>query len=506
MTGTTDSRANDRAATAAVDFNSLLMCANVLAAAAIVLAPLRQNNPYLDRETIVLGLLLCLQTHAALMLERLRRDPMIILLAIEMIFYYALRIFTLALYPFSLVFGRYPYAPADTNHALTFILIANILMYAGLYLAGSPHRTAVDASGWRAAVPSRVAFLIALAIGVNYFSESHSPGEVPPRILGFLELFVSANVIILMGLAYYFLFRRSLSHTFAVVLGLLIVFEMVVHTLAGSRSAIVTFIQDLVFVGLAMFGCVRLPRRYVVMGVLSIPLVAALLILTFEISTYNRSNRQLGASFDLGGAVAMAANAGAGQSVKDSLDLALPLIFARIGFLDYSAEVMAHRAQYRSVINLPVYGESVVDNILTPGFDVYDMPKVANALQYVYMDWGTPSKVDVPDNYQSDQLGIYGEYYALFGLAGLPLIFITAYMFKGLYVRVTSVTPYFLVVKRVVILYLFLEVIRSFGIDWVLAETVPIVAAIYLYSYFFKSKPIAPTPVARQIVGVAADA
>jgi hypothetical protein len=291
-----------------------------------------------------------------------------------------------------------------------------------------------------------------------------------------------------------------------VVLGVLIVFDMFVHTLAGSRSAIVTFIQDLVLIGLAMFGCVRLPRRYVVMGVLSIPLVAALLILTFVISTYNRSNRQLGASFDLGDAVAMGANAGADQTVKDSLDLTLPLIFARIGFLDYSAEVMAHRAQYRSVINLPVYGESVVDNILTPGFDVYDMPKVANALQYVYMDWGTPSKVNVPDNYQSDQLGIYGEYYALFGIAGLPLIFIAAYMFKRLYVRVTSVTPYFLVVKRVVILYLFLEVVRSFGIDWVLAEAVPIVAAIYLYSYFFRSKPIAPTAAARRIAAVAAGA
>jgi hypothetical protein len=495
---------SDRAATTAVDFNSLLMCANVLVAAAIVLAPSTLNNPYLDRETIVLGLLLCLQTHAALILERRRRDPMMVLLAAEMIFYYALRIFTLTLYPFSFVFGRYPYAPADTNHALTFILIANILMYAGLYLAGTPQRAAVDASGWRAVLPSRVAFLIALAIGVSYFSESHSPGEVPPRILGFLELFVSANVIILMGLAYYFLFRRSLSHTFTVVLGVLIVFDMFVHTLAGSRSAIVTFIQDLVLIGLAMFGCVRLPRRYVVMGVLSIPLVAALLILTFVVSTYNRSNRQLGASFDFGGAVAMGANAGGDQTLKDSLDLTLPLIFARTGFLDYSAEVMAHRAQYRSVINLPVYGESVVDNILTPGFDVYDMPKVANALQYVYMEWGTPSKMNVPENYQSDQLGIYGEYYALFGVAGLPLIFIAAYMFKRLYVRMTSVTPYFLVVKRVVILYLFLEVVRSFGIDWVLAEAVPIVAAIYLYSYFFRSKPIAPTAAARRIAAVAA--
>jgi hypothetical protein len=475
----------------AVDLNSLLICANIAVAALIVLGgSWTDGNPYIDRTTIVLGLLLCVQTHLALMLERSRRDPLILLITIDMIFYYGLRIFTLALYPFSLVFDRYPYAPADTDYALVFILIANLFLYGGLYLAGSPSNPQVATGNWRAFAPSRVVFLIVLAIGVTYFGESHEPGVAPARIVGFLELFVSSNVIILMALAYYFLFRQSLSRGFAVILGSLILLDMAIHTLTGSRSAIVTIIQDCVFVGLAMSGRLQLRRVWVVLGLIALPSVVVLLIGAFIVSTYNRSSRQLGASFNLTQAIHTAGEAGTDIPIQEGLETTLPLVFARAGFLDYSIEAIAHRAEYLSVINLPAYGESIVDNILTPGFDVYDMPKIANALEFVYMDWGRPSKIDVPESYQSDPLGIYGEFYVLWRYASLPLIFVTAFLFKRLYIRARSGNPFFLVVKRVIILYLFLEIIRSFGIDWVLAETVPIVAAIYLYKYFFASKPM----------------
>jgi hypothetical protein len=477
-----------------IDLNSLLIGANLVVAALIMLASSwTEGNPYIDQDTIVLGVLLCVQTHAALVLERRRRDPFIVLLAVEMIVYYSLRIFTLTLYPFSLVFDRYPYGTADSNYALVFIIISNVFLYAGSYLAGSRRDQALNAVNWKATAPSRVGFLIVVAIGVSYFSENHAPGESVPRVVGFLELFVSANIIILMALAYYFLFRKSLGKGFAVMLGLLILVDMVVHTLTGSRSAIVAFVQDCVLVGLAMMGCIRLRRAYVLGGLFLLPLLVVLLVGSFIISTYNRTSREIGASFDLGRAFNMAQQGSSDLWIKESLDATLPLILARVGFFDFSAEIIAHRAQYRSVINLPVYGESIVDNILTPGFDVYDMPKVANALQFIYMDWGTPSKQDVAESYQSDQIGIYGEFYALFGYASLPLMFLTPYLFKELYVRATSANPFFLLLKRVVILYLFVEVIRSFGIDWVLAETVPIVVAIFAYTYFFSTRPMSAT-------------
>lgn len=475
-----------------IDLNSLLIFANLAIAALLVWAYSRTaGNPYIDQETVVLGLVLCAQTYVALMLERLRRDPLVLLLALEMIAYFSLRILTLAIYPISEVFDRYPYGVSDSNFALIFIIIANFFLYAGLFAARSSGAQPIDATNWGPSAPSRVAFLVALAIGVSYFTAGFRAGESLPRVIDFLQLFVSANVIILMSLAYYFLFHKSLSRGFAALLGILILVDLVVHTLSGSRSAIVAIIQDFILVGLAISGCIRLRRTHVTVGLILLPVVVMLLVGSFLVATFNRANREIiGASFDFGRAMQTAQLASEDMPIAESLDRTVPHVLARVGFFDYSAEIIAHRAQYGSLINFSVYGESIVDNILTPGFDVYDMPKIANGLQFIYLEMGTPSKVDVPEMYQSDQLGVYGELYALFGYACLPLMFLIAYLFKQLYSRVRSTKPFMLVVKRVVVLYLFVAVIQSFGMDWVLAESVPILAAIYLYEFFFPSKRV----------------
>ena len=70
----------------------------------------------------------------------------------------------------------------------------------------------------------------------------------------------------------------------------------------------------------------------------------------------------------------------------------LPPIFNRAGFFDYSAEIIAHSDRYKEEFNLATYAKSIIDNLLTPGFDVYDQPKISNALQFIYADLGKPSK------------------------------------------------------------------------------------------------------------------
>jgi hypothetical protein len=473
-----------------IDFNSLLIGANAAVACLVLFASSWTNgNPYIDGESIGLAALLCAQTHVALVLERRRRDPFVLLLAFEMIFYYSLRIFTLVVYPFSTVFDRYPYYSQDSNQALIFIIIANLMLYGGLWAVRSPD-PAPESTRWRAVAPGRVILLLVSAIGTTYFTQSFSTQGDVPRALDFLSLFLTANIIVLMALTYYFLFRETLSKRFAATLGLLILIDMIVHTLAGSRSAIITFVQDCVFVALALWGRIRFRRAHVVIGLVVSPLVLLLLIGSFLVSSYNRSSREIGASFDIRRAITSATDAGSQLSLDSEIGVALAPMLARVGFFDISAEIIAHRAEYRSVINTSAYGKSIVDNILTPGFDVFDWPKTGNALQFIYMDWGTPSKRDVPESYQSDPLGLYGEFYALFGYASLPLMFLASYGIKFLYQRLRSSSPFFLVIKRVIVLYVFLELLRSFGLDWILAELVPLVAAIYLYSFFFASKRV----------------
>jgi hypothetical protein len=471
-----------------VDFNSVLIGANLLVMGLLFYALAHaEPNRYVNQASILLGIVLCAQTHIALWLERRQRDPFVILFTFTMIFYFSLRVFTLTIYDFSDVFERYPYDTGDSNYALIFILIANLFLYFGLYVVKIKGNQAVDAAGWKASSSTRIVLLMVAAIFFAYFSgASGTDSEAESsRLLSVLGIFLTPNIIVLMALSYFFLFRRTLTRKFALTLASLIASEMIVHTLIGSRSAIVVIVQNCIFVWLAMAGCIRIRRKYLLVSVALLPVFILLLVASFAVSTYNRATQIVGGSFDVQKAFQSGLEAASGVSVASTLDVILPPLLSRAGYFDYSAEVIAHRAQYRSALNLSSYGKSIVDNILTPGFDVYDQPKISNALHFIYGERGEPSKEQSSEDYQSDQFGVYGEFYGLFGYACLPLLFAGAYLVKRVYVRLRSSNPFILLMKRVVVLYVFDRLVNSYGIDWIIGETIPLVAAIFLYTFFF---------------------
>ena len=473
-----------------IDFNTVLTGANLLFAGLFVFQCTRfEGNEYVNKDTMLLGIVLCLQTHIALRLEGRRRNPFIILLTFSMLFYYSLRLLTLSLYPFSVVFDRYPYAASNSNFALIFIIVANVFLYASFHIVRFKRNYVVNASEWRAASPWRVVFLVLAAIIFAYFSGIYWTEDNVPRVLNFLTIFLSQNIVLLMTLSYYLLFRKSLTKKVALTLAVLIVTDMVAHTLMGSRGAIVSIIQNYILVTLAIGSCIQIGRKYLILGFVLFPVVLALLVASFAISTYNRAYRDSASSLNLSQAVELARESSSAFSVDSIVDTVMPLIAARAGFFDFSAEIIAHRDEYNSVINLSSYGKSIVDNILTPGFDVYDQPKISNALQFVYSDLGPPSKERESESYQSDQLGMYGEFYALFGYASLPLFFLVGYLFQRVYVGMRSANPFVLTMKRVIVLFVFVRMLDSYGVDWTILETLPLVAAIYIYRYFFFSKP-----------------
>jgi hypothetical protein len=472
-----------------IDFNGVLTGANLLIAATSMFAFRHADgNEYVDQETLVLGVVLCVQTHMALWLEKRRRDPFVILLAFSMIFYYSFRLLTLNLYPFSLVFERYSYSASDSNYALIFIIVANMFLYAGLYLVRFNGSLAISPGDWKASSPMRVGYLMLVAIIFAYFSGGYWTEDNIPRVFNFLVIFVAQDIILLMAMAYYFLFKKSLTRNVGVMIALLIVVDIVAHTLLGSRSAIVFTIQNYIVVTLVIVGCVQFRRRYFVLGIALFPVVVALLVGSFAISTYNRAYRNSGAGLDVSRALEVTVEASSALSVESTLDTVVPLIAARAGYFDFSAEIIAHRDEYSSVITPSSYAKSIVDNLLTPGFDVYDQPKISNALRFVYEGAGRPSKELVTESYQSDQLGIYGELYALFGYFSLPLFLLVAVALKKLYVRFREENPFTLVMKRVVVLLVFVRTIDSYGFDWTLVETVPLIAAIYIYRFFFSAR------------------
>jgi hypothetical protein len=480
-----------------IDFNSVLTGMNLLVACLIVLRiSYVQDNDYIDQKTIALGVLLSIQTHLALRLERKRRDPFVILLAFTTIFYFSLRIFTLTVYPFSVVFLRYTYGPEQSNYALMFIIVANVFLYAGFLSVAFDRNAATNSQDWKPTSSGRIIALMVISIIYSYFSGIYWTPDELPRIVSFVGMFISPPVILLMALAYFMLFRKSLSKGAAYTISALIVLEVVAHTLAGSRSGITTLVQNIMLVILSIASRIRFRKAHFVLGCVLAPVVLAFLVGTFAISSYNRAHKEGLASLDLGQAINLAGQAASEIGENSELEIVLPPIFDRAGFFDYSAEIIANRDRYKEVFNFSSYARSIVDNLLTPGFDVYDQPKISNALQFVYEDLGAPSKEQVTESYQSDQFGIYGELYALFGYASLPLFFLVAILLKRAYVRLDNENPFSLSMMRVVVLSVFVKIVDSYGMDWTIIETVPFVVAIYLYKFVFRARKI-PERVSR---------
>ncbi len=474
-----------------VDYNSVLIGLNFIVACLVVSRYSQvQNSDYVDQQTIVLGVLLSLQTHFALLLERRRRDPFVILLAFTTILYFSLRLFTLALYPFSVVFLRYAYGPRDSNFALIFMLIANCFLYAGFRCVKFKKNTVIDSHDWRPKSPARVIMLMLASLAYSYFAGIYWTPEDQPRIVSLVGIFVSPPIILLMALSYFILFRETLDRRTAIIIAVLIGLEIVAHTLAGSRSGITTLIQNIMLAVLAISSRIRIRRNYFILGCVLAPVVLAMLIGTFAISTFNRSHREGEATLSLGQAIELGGEATKELGANSELEIVLPPVFDRAGFFDYSAEIIAHRDIYAQVFNLSTYAKSIIDNLLTPGFDVYDQPKLSNALQFVYDDLGEPSKEEVTEIYQSDQFGIYGELYALFGYGSLPLFFLIAFLLKRVYVRLKSENPFTLAMKRLIVLSVFVKIVNSYGMDWTIIETVPFVVAIYLYKFLFRSRRV----------------
>jgi hypothetical protein len=209
----------------------------------------------------------------------------------------------------------------------------------------------------------------------------------------------------------------------------------------------------------------------------------------FAISTYMRMTKDSMGVQDLGRSVSSIGEAASETLGGPAAEALIGSVFARAGFLDFSAEVIANSERYSTVITLPAYFRSLVDNVLTPGFDLFDQPKIANSLLFVYREWDAPSKraVDTLGGYQSDQIGIYGEMYVLFGYSSLPLFLVLAWGIKRIFVALRGGNPYLLAMKRVIVLSFFVRTLDSFGLDWSVGEIVPILVATYLYSIVFSS-------------------
>lgn len=441
---------------------------------------------YVNFDTILLGTLLSLQIGTFLIFEKKKRDPFILLLCLQMTIYFLLRIVTLLSYEFSFVFQRFPFTPADLNHSLVFILVANLVFYFGIKINGLRTNVFDKVLETRPVQVNLVVVVIAIGYFVAFYQKIG---------LGFLggimemvkTLFVNLGTMLFMSIVFMLAFKDRIDSKIKRIIFIGILGMMILQTLTGSRSAILTMINYLIFGLLALHDYIKVEKKYLVVGAVLLPVM----IVLFALTTFLRP--RLENRSDISGETFEVLNEfDVNEVVLEGSDLVLAQVSDRIGFLDYCAETMSNSDRYSGIFNPWYYFKSIVDNILTPGFSVFDAPRVANATNFVYNDVGTPSLIKVSEAYQSDQFTMYGEYYALFGKwFSLIPIFFTGFFFKKIYLNLNQNNIYLFFLKRAIILSVFYSTLNSFGLDWILLDVTSIFFTYQIFKSFFRFKKLA---------------
>ena len=466
-----------------VDFRSILIVINIIVAIASILAYFFiGKTQYVDWVTVCLSTILSLQTISILVYEKDRRNAFIIIVTFIITFFYSFRILTLTIYEWSNVFSRYNYSVNDSNYALLYIILANIFLYGGLINA-KVKRYKVDA-GESKPKGAALYYIILLSVLIlfDYTKKSYWNEDNIPPALNFLLLILSSKILILLTIAYLLKYKNFISNIYINLIILLITIETILNTISGSRSAMLLVFNDVLITLLALNECVRIRRNVLIRMLYLSPVIIVLVFGSFGVATYIRESNNGAFYVELGQSIESISNI---DMASASADL-LSKTFDRIGYFDYSAEIIANRMHYAEIFNLEFYIKSAVDNILTPGFDIFDQPRVENALMFIYGNLGIPSKVATYEYYHSDQLGIYGEFHNLFGFFSFPIFFIVAFVFRRLYLGITG-SEFKDLLKKIFILHIFFITFNSFGLDWILTEGIMLCLAFYVYERFSRS-------------------
>lgn len=254
--------------------------------------------------------------------------------------------------------------------------------------------------------------------------------------------------------------------------------------LYGSRSGLLTLFTLYFISKIAIDGTLKFSKKAIIWVILLSPFF----YYTFIIATQLREleyNQNTVISFDrLFYAISHTSIEADNQS-----NSALTLIFDRIGYLTYAADIVSNHAIYSHFINFNYYLKSIIDNCFTPGFEIFNAPKAANSIRYLYLNLPDPTIQDVIDTYTSDMFTVYGEYYNLFGgyFSLIPLFFIS-YLFKTIYLCIYSSNIYKYYLYRALVLLFFHNWLTSFGFDWMIKEIISISIPVIIWSYLFKTR------------------
>ncbi len=462
------------------DLNLILQIANLFVfGICVYLYSTTDGNNLVNIITIILVGLFAIENIGMLAYEKKNRNPFIIILVIVVTVFYMARVATILHIPASVSVYDSLFIPSvtDINNALIFILLANAAMFAGFYSAGKYNATErkIACEEDNSPKSGNAIIIIALVVLVSFFNVLNF--ELLGRLTGYIQTFLNRNTLLLFTftmLAYHYNKISLKTRMLFIAIAALIV---ILITLSGSRSGILSAGMILLMGILAVKQRVMISKKIMMVVLLIIPIS----IIFFVTATYKQHQ-----GFKDTITVQHLSVVKESEAFYSLIEGYLPLIYYRLGFLDYSTELMANRQKFSRVINGKYYAESIVDNILTPGLDVFGTPKASNALGYVRRGEPIPDTDQIMKAYQSDQMGIYGEYYVFFnGYPALAVFFFAAFVFQIMFNNLRTTNGLLTCIYRAVLLNLLYIWLNSFGFDWFVFDLVTIIITILIFARFY---------------------
>lgn len=449
---------------------------------------IEKTNDYINVWSVVLNTILIFETIYILHYARKYKNGLSFILGYLLTFFYSFRVLTLTFSPFSSVMMRSQSTSTDLNYTLFFIIFSSFALFLGIHFGNkNTYMSREKISNNTADLyykPKRMVFVLVFILHLLPFLLGNFSG-----ILNyFTSIFLNAMYLLLSGFVFFIFFNKyPRKKTLWIFYALVLIF--IINSMSnGSRSSLLTIANMLLFALLSIHGVVYLKLRQLLVLGAFVP--AALFM--FMVSTYIRQNQARSFSFEkqieLIKSIPIISDI---DNYEFLYKIALAPVYNRIGFIDFSTELMAQKENYSSVINFKYYLMSIFDNVLSPGFDLFDTPKVANALIFIYDNKGPPSiKSLIAGNYQSDQLTIFGEFYNLLGgWFSIGIFIILGYILQKLILR-NSRNKFYFYLKNAFILNGFYILINSFGLDWFVFNIVSLFCSYKAFIFILRVKNI----------------
>ena len=481
------------------DLNSLLVIGNCcICVLAIILYYYKGNNQYVDIYTVILLCIFGAENLLILLYERKIRDPFIMILMVVVLIFYMTRIVTLLYDPYSLALDIHSATPNDLNYSLLFILLSNASIFLGLITAGGKIIYKQNESfDEYPANPHNIIIILSFVIAISFYIPLSS--HFISRFSGYVtSVFIKLHLIILFTFIYLLINYKKISRRYLTIFLILIAIFTILTTLHGSRSALLTLAYLLLIGFLSVKGDILFNKKAVFIGTVLIPLSVVLFVSATYIRWFDPGSRSVVSSYQI-------------NILKESdilgskkINILCRLMFYRMGFLDFATVVIRNRELYDKIINFQYYFKSIIDNVMSPGFNIFETPKVSNSMSFIARGQPIPNYKDVMAAYHSDMLTVYGEYYVLFlGYPDLIFLFLFSHIFKRIYLSIRSKDVFLFYMYRAIILYIFYMWLNSFGLDWMMFDLVGIIITVGLFKNFYKMRRKKGKPVYRskELVG-----